>query len=123
MQPSPFHLGEQAVQSRLGVREQIEPWARQVVVSALPEQHRAFHTALQFVIAAARDAEGRPWATMLAGDNGFISSPDAAHLRINATPSIGDALADSFTAGAELGLLGIELDTRRRATRQRQRTF
>ncbi len=114
MQPSPFHLGEQAVQSRLGVREQIEPWARQVVVSALPEQHRDFHTALPFVIAAARDAEGRPWATMLAGDNGFISSPDAAHLRINATPSNGDALADSFTAGAELGLLGIELDTRRR---------
>jgi len=49
MQPSPFHLGEQAVQSRLGVREQIEPWARQVVVSALPEQHRDFHTALPFV--------------------------------------------------------------------------
>ena len=39
---SPFHEGEQRVQTRLGVRDQIEPWARQVVRGTLPEEHRLF---------------------------------------------------------------------------------
>ena len=52
----PFHLGEQEVQERLGVRD-IEAWARKVVRPFLPEEHRAFHTALPFLVAAAQDAQ------------------------------------------------------------------
>ncbi|MAM87835.1 MAG: ferredoxin [unclassified Hahellaceae] len=111
---SPFHIGEQAVQTRLGVRDVIEPWARQVVRPFLPEQHRAFFRQLPFVVAAARDATGRPWVTLLAGKPGFISSSDPVSLQIAADVLPGDALQGSLTAGAELGLLGIELETRRR---------
>ncbi len=71
---SPFHSGEQAVQERLGARD-IEDWARRVVLPYLPEQHRAFHTALPFIVVAARDAQQRPWATLLTGPAGFITSP------------------------------------------------
>jgi hypothetical protein len=39
---SPFHAGEQAIQERLGVRAQIEPWARRVVRPLLPAEHSAF---------------------------------------------------------------------------------
>ena len=70
---SPFHSGEQQVQERLGVRD-IEHWARKVVRDYLPEPHRAFHTALPFPVAAARDSHGRPWATLLVGDDGFVTS-------------------------------------------------
>ncbi len=111
---SPFHAGEQAVQTRLGVRDAIEPWARQVVRPRLPEQHRQFYGQLPFLVAAARDEEQRPWVTLLVGPPGFVRSPDPTGLRIAAGPLPGDALSGSLVAGAELGLLGIDLETRRR---------
>ncbi len=110
---SPFHEGEQEVQARLGVRD-IEDWARKVVRDHLPEEHRAFHTALPFLVVAARDRQGRPWTTLLTGPEGFVASPDPRALVIQATPVPGDALEDALTDGADLGILGIELATRRR---------
>ncbi len=75
---SPFHAGEHSVQGRLGVRD-IETWARKIVCSYLPEQHRAFHTAMPFLVVAARDEHGRPWATILAGHEGFVLRVDEAN--------------------------------------------
>jgi len=111
---SPFHEGEQAVQSRLGVRDTIEPWARQVVRPFLPQQQRDFYTQLPFVVAAARDNDNRPWVTLLVGSPGFVQAPDSSGLRLSTQVLPGDALEGSLVAGADLGLLGIELDTRRR---------
>ena len=111
---SPFHAGEQAVQQRLGVREGIEPWARKVIRTYLPTPIRAFSTALPYVVAAARDDSERPWATILAGAPGFIGSPDPETLVIDGGSVVGDALHGMFTSGADVGLLGIELATRRR---------
>jgi hypothetical protein len=110
---SPFHEGEQQVQARLGVRD-IESWAQKIVRPHLPDEHRAFHTGLPFLIAGARDTRGRPWATLLCGPEGFVRSPDPGSLRIDARPVTGDALEGALTPGADLGLLGIELATRRR---------
>jgi len=111
---SPFHQGEQRVQARLGVREEIEPWARRVIRPFLPEEHREFYTQLPYLVVAARDGAGRPWATFLAEEPGFVSSPDARTLRIAAVPSARDALADALRPGDDVGLLGIEFDSRRR---------
>ncbi len=110
---SPFHAGERSVQAQLGVRD-IEDWARQVVRRYLPEEHRAFHTALPFLVAAARDRLGRPWVTLLTGPDGFVSSPDPGTLVIGTRTVPGDALEESLVAGADFGVLGIELATRRR---------
>ncbi len=110
---SPFHDGEQQVQTRLGVRD-IESWAQKIVRPYLPDEHRAFHTALPFLVAGARDARGRPWATLLTGPEGFVHSPDPKSLWIDARPVPGDAIEGALTPGADLGLLGIELATRRR---------
>ena len=111
---SPFHAGERAVQERLGVREATEPWGRKVIRTWMPEQHRAFSAQLPFVVAAARDRQDRPWVTLLTGEPGFVQSPDPTTLVFNGTVLPGDALEQSLGAGAELGLLGIELETRRR---------
>ena len=111
--PSPFHHGEQEVQARLGVRD-IESWARKVVRDHLPEQHREFYTSLPFLVVAARDKKGRPWVTLLDGAEKFITSPDARHLVIESKPAQGDALEDAFEIDADVGILGIELATRRR---------
>lgn len=111
---SPFHVGEQQVQERLGVRDEIEPWARKVVRGYLPESHRGFYARLPFLVVAARDERGRPWATLLVGEPGFVRSPDARTLAIDARPVAGDALEDALSSGADIGFLGIELATRRR---------
>lgn len=112
-QASPFHHGERTVQKRLGAGD-IEDWARKVIRDHLPEQHRAFHTAQPFLVVSARDAQDRPWITLLDGPDGFVTSPDPYHLVIDAKPTPGDALANSFASGSDVGVLGIELATRRR---------
>lgn len=110
---SPFHSGERAAQARMGERD-IEFWARKIIRDHLPDQHRAFYTALPFLIVAARDAAGRPWATVLDGQEGFVRSPSDGTLAIDARPAAGDALDGAIGVGDDLGLLGIELATRRR---------
>jgi len=114
MSASPFHAGEQHVQQRIGVHDSIEPWARKIVRPFLPDEHRAFYSELPFVVASARDAAGRPWVTMLTGEPGFVQSPDDRHLEFATRPLPGDALASALVPGAALGLLGIELESRRR---------
>lgn len=110
---SPFHEGEQRVQRRVGVRR-VEGWARKVIRSEMPDQHRDFYRELPLVVAAARDTAGRPWVTLLTGEAGFVSSPDARTLRVEVQPLANDALAGAFQAGADIGFLGIDFASRRR---------
>jgi len=51
---------------------------------------------------------------MLFGDAGFMQSPAPRELMINALPVAGDPLKDNLGEGTALGILGIELHTRRR---------
>jgi uncharacterized protein len=111
---SAFHTGEREIQSALGVREELEKRSRKVVRSFLPDQHRRFYQELPFVVIAARDSQERPWATLLAGTPGFVSSPSETRLVLGAVPSAGDALSASLQHGSDLGLLGIDLARRRR---------
>lgn len=111
---NPFHAGELAVQQRLGVADRMRSVGQQVVRTYLPQQHREFFTQLPFVLVGSVDAQQRPWASMLVGEPGFIGSPDAGSLSFAARPVPGDPLAEGLTAGAPLGFLGIELNTRRR---------
>lgn len=88
---------------------------QRVVRGVMPQQHREFFPLLPFVVLGAVDAQGQPWATLLNGNApGFVSSPDETTLRIDALPQAGDPLAGLLAPGAPLGLLGIELPTRRR---------
>ncbi len=111
---SPFHRGEQRIQQRLGLRDKLESLGRRVIHDYLPEQHREFYHRLPFVFVAHADREGRPWASMLVAREGFMTSPDDKHLSINTAPPAGDPLADALYEGNRLGLLGIELSSRRR---------
>lgn len=110
----PFHAGELAVQQRLGVAERMLGVGQRVVRDHLPQQHRAFFAQLPFVLVGSVDAQQRPWASVLVGEPGFIQSPDDRSLRFAARPVGGDPLAEGLAPDAPLGLLGIELHTRRR---------
>ncbi len=111
---SPWHAGEIALQRRAGSAEALAEVGRRVVRTEMPQQHRDFFPLLPFVAIGAADAEGQPWATLLAGPPGFASSPAPSRLRIDALPPADDPLHGRIEPGAPLALLGIELHTRRR---------
>lgn len=113
MSATPFHRGEHEAQARAGVFG-MEAWAGRVIRPYLPEQHRIFFAALPVVVLAARDHAGRPWATLLAGAPGFASSPTPTTLRLDARPGPHDPLAGALTQGADVGILGLMPEARRR---------
>lgn len=114
MSTSAFHAGEQAWQTRMGVRERLEAVGHVVIRDHMPDQHRELFGKLPTLLMAAQDAHGQPWATMLQGAPGFIDSPDARTLRIEALPAADDPVRPCLHAGAAVGLLGLEPHTRRR---------
>lgn len=111
---SPFHRGEQDVQARLGVRDRVETFARRAVRDFMPDQHRTFYGQLPFLVLGTVDDEGRPWASLVVGRPGFAGSPDDRTLTVAARPMYGDPLNGTLHPGADVGILGIELETRRR---------
>ena len=111
---SPFHRGEQRLQEQAGVRSVMEQFGRRVIRDHLPEQHRDFYRQLPFLVVGYSDAQGWPWASLMAGESGFMQSPDAESLTLANGAVPGDPIASSLHAGTPLGALGIELHTRRR---------
>ncbi|MBA4110543.1 MAG: hypothetical protein C0487_13225 [Leptothrix sp. (in: Bacteria)] len=111
---SPFHAGEQHMQTLAGVREVMESRGRQFIRDHMPQQHRDFFATLPFLIVGALDEQGWPWASMMAGPPGFMVSPDPQVLHLRGGLLAEDPLAGSWQAGAQVGLLGIQPHTRRR---------
>jgi uncharacterized protein len=111
---SPFHAGEQAVQTRVGMRERIEQTGRRMVRDFMSEQHRQFFEALPFAIAASSSARGAVWASLLAGQPGFLRTPTPRRLEARTVCLPHDPLPRNLHPRAPIGLLGIELSTRRR---------
>ena len=111
---SPFHAGEQAMQERVGKRDMMEKYGRMVIRSFMPDQHRKFFNQLPFVVLGSVDGDGWPWASMIAGKPGFITTPTAQQIDINGAILVDDPLRASLRTGAPIGMLGIELETRRR---------
>lgn len=113
-QDSPFHAGELALQERSGMRERIDRAGRRMIRDFMPEEHRLFFEELPFLVVGSLDARGRPWASIVPGSPGFVSSPHPRSLLVAALPTRGDPLHENLRAGVPLGVLGIQLETRRR---------
>lgn len=111
---SPWHAGEKRLQEQVGVAERMEVFGQKVIRDYMPDQHRVFYQQLPFMVAGAVDAAGTPWATLLEGPEGFVSSPDPRQLLIGTELAAADPATAGLVAGGAIGLLGIELHTRRR---------
>ncbi|GGB67424.1 pyridoxamine 5'-phosphate oxidase family protein [Shewanella inventionis] len=110
---TPFHAGELEAQARVGVHD-LAQRVKGFIRKYLPDQHRTFHTQLPFLIVAGADEAGKIWVTLIEGEEGFVQSPDPHHLKLNPVIDANDPLAQSFQVGSHIGVLGIELATRRR---------
>lgn len=109
MDASPFHEGELEAQALAG-----ESSRGAGIRDFMPDQHRDFFALLPYLFAAGRDAQGKPIATVLTGPEGFVTSPTPNELAIAALPASGDPADAALSAGAPIGLLGLDLRTRRR---------
>ena len=119
---SPFHAGELAIQARMGIQDRMNTQGRRVIREYLTEQHQKFFAQLPYVIVGTVDESGSPWASILTGEPGFLSttsdhgsaSEAGRILRVTTKTLFGDPLANNLTEGIDIGFLGIELHTRRR---------
>lgn len=111
---SPFHEGERQLQASAGALEQMDNIGRRAMRPYMPEQHRQFFQQLPFMLLGSTTDEGQLWASILPGKPGFVQSPSPTQLTINTPILTGDPLASAVKQGARLGLLGLEMPTRRR---------
>lgn len=112
MQPSPWHAGEKQLQARVGVAERMDAIGCRVIRGEMPDQHRTFYQQLPFLLYGTVDADGNPWASILQGAPGFLQAPAPALLQVGSLPDSDDPA--QLQEGAAIGLLGIELHSRRR---------
>jgi uncharacterized protein len=111
---SPWHPGELQIQKSLGVAERMLDVGRRVIRDYMPDQHREFFSTLPFVVLASVGSDGDVWATLLTGSPGFMQSPTKDRLHVGAMPAPEDPATEGLVNGASVGLLGIELHSRRR---------
>lgn len=78
---TPFHAGELEAQRRAGVGRLADS-AGSFIHDHMPDQHRDFSSRLPFVVIAAGDGRGRPWVTLLEGEEGFIESLEPRTLTV-----------------------------------------
>lgn len=109
MNARPFHPDELEAQARAGHAPRVGG-----IRTFMPEQHRSFFELLPYLFVAVTDTDGWPLATMLTGQAGFVHGPDPVTLRIDATTDAVDPAARAITPGQQIGILGLDLSTRRR---------
>jgi hypothetical protein len=109
-----WHAGEIAMQRRAGSAEKLAERGPLLLRDHLIEQHRQFYPLLPFIVAGTVDRDGDAWATILAGRPGFLQAPDPHRLGIAAVRDPLDPADGGMNEGDAVGLLGIELHTRRR---------
>ncbi|MBU3004046.1 FAD-binding oxidoreductase [Paraglaciecola arctica] len=111
---SAFHEGEQQMQRSAGSYEKMRTIGRRAIREFMPDQHRQFFQQLPFMVLGSTSDKGQLWASILPGIPGFVMSPSPTKLTVNSPILSGDPLATAIKQGARLGLLGVEMSTRRR---------
>src|SRR4030095_13542587 len=111
--PSPWHEGELAMQRSAGSAEKLASRGHLLLRDHLIDQHRQFYPLLPFIVAGAVARPGDAWAAILAGKPGFLQAPDPHRLTIAAARDPQDPADGGMNDGDAVGLLGIEMHTRR----------
>lgn len=109
-----WHEGETFLQEKLGVAERMAVVGQRVIRDFMPDQHRDFYAQLPFIVLGSVDTRGDAWATFVEGRPGFMTSPSPTVLDIAAQRDPGDPASEGMAGGKPVGLLGIEMHTRRR---------
>jgi uncharacterized protein len=108
-----YHAGELSVQRQAGVEAQ----ARRIgqgIKATMPPAAQAFLQQQPMALVGSIDAGGQIWASLLTGTPGFLMPVNERTLRIAATPVFGDPLCNNLHDHTAVGLLAVDLASRRR---------
>ncbi len=108
-----FHEGERAVQARVGVEAESRGLGRGITRS-IPPGAEPFLESQRIAILAGVDDAGNVWASLVTGNPGFITAPDAETLRLAAGLPDADPLHDALARDRAVGVLVLDLERRRR---------
>ncbi len=113
---SPFHNDELAVQQRANAAEQASNSAR-MINDRIPGGAMKFVEQQTMAVIGSLDQQGRVWASVLFGNKGFIKPSGDQCISIDRARgwrSPGDPLWENILHTPDVGMLFIELSTRRR---------
>lgn len=112
----PFHDGERQVQALAGQARQAEAVGRTIAKRIAPAASE-FLAAQSMLLVGSWDGARGTWPSLLFGTPGFASSQDGETVRIRvdaAGAAVADPLWDNLRRNGLIGLLAIDLATRRR---------
>ncbi len=109
-----WHQGETYLQEKVGVVDRMATVGQRVIRDFMPDQHRDFYAQLPYIVLGSVDSRGDAWATFLEGRPGFMSSPSSTILDIAVQNDANDPASEGLAEGQPIGLLGMEMHTRRR---------
>lgn len=113
---SPYHEGELAVQERTGNRHQASRTGR-VIASRIIPGAIPFLARQTMALLGTLDAGGNPWASVLFGAPGFVTAADDQTVVFDLSKTLADPhdpLWSNIEADPHVGMLAIELASRRR---------
>ena len=112
----PFHEGELEAQRRAGETAAAARNGRAIGDEIMPGALK-FVAEQRLAAVASIDPGGDVWASLLFGESGFLSPPDARHVEIDLAKvhvDAGDPLWSNLHGDPRIGMLLIEFETRRR---------
>ncbi|MBW4634190.1 MAG: pyridoxamine 5'-phosphate oxidase family protein [Iphinoe sp. HA4291-MV1] len=108
-----YHSGELAVQARAGVQAEADRLGKSIG-SIIKPTAQDFLRHQRLAIASTVETSGRVWASLLTGEPGFVQAVDEETVWVKTTPINNELLSKNLLATDEIGLLVIDLSTRRR---------
>src|SRR5262245_58505848 len=95
-----YHSGELAVQARASVQD-IASRVGQSIRSTIPLAAQEFLRSQPMAILGTLDGGGRVWASLLAGEPGFMQAVDEQTVQINARSIPGDPITENLIRSEE----------------------
>jgi len=115
--PHQYHEGERAVQERSG-EQRIAARNGAMIGNSIIPGARPFLAAQTMIAVAVENGDGEVWASLWFGTRGFASAADEGSTlvvdRSRTLPLDVDPVGAALREGSALGVLAIELETRRR---------
>ncbi|OSQ38298.1 pyridoxamine 5'-phosphate oxidase family protein [Thalassospira mesophila] len=109
-----WHEGELALHQHMGITKKMADIGHRAIRDHMIEQHRTFFAQLPLVVLGAVDDHDDVWATIRTGHPGFMRAKNDTTLQISLPLNSNDPAQNGIANGKPVGLLGIELETRRR---------
>jgi len=112
----PFHEGELEVQERLGLREEAKRNSG-IIADSIIKGFLKFIEQQSMAVLGSFDRDGNVWASVLSGETGFMEAKNERSIEFDLSKTAnneGDPFGKNIIGNPRVGMLIIELTTRRR---------